>query len=46
LSKFDDLIEQEVPFIKIRSAFSKADYRVEGINKYEYVGSKVNHDSS
>lgn len=46
LSKFDDLIEQEVPFIKIRPAFSKADYRVEGINKYEYVGSKVEHDSS
>ena len=46
LSKFDELIEQETPFIRIRKGFTNADYRVEGINKYEYVGSNVAHDTS
>ncbi len=46
LSKFDELVEQETPFIRIRKGFTNSDYRVEGINKYEYVGSNVEHDTS
>lgn len=46
LSKFDELIEQETPFIRIRKGFTNANHRVEGINKYEYIGSNVEHDTS
>lgn len=43
LSKFDDLVEVEAPYVKIRKGFKDPNRRIEGVNKYEYVGANVQH---
>lgn len=43
LSKFDDLIEVEAPYIEIRKGFKDPNKRIEGVNKYKYIGANVQH---
>ena len=43
LSKFDDLIEVEAPYIEIKKGFKDPNKRIEGVNKYKYIGANVQH---
>ena len=43
LSRFDDLLESEAPYVKVKREYQNSDGVVEGIDKYEYMGATVQH---
>ena len=43
LSKFDDLLRAEAPYIKIKKTYVDGENNIEGVDKYEYMGATVQH---